>query len=155
MVMWTKHGNIPFAWGMIVCSVVLPLLCWGVVLYTSKRGNRKTLRLRRVERADDKVLQFLIAYLLPVFSGIGLEDLAASVTLTCYSLFLIAAVVVHGNAYHFNPTLALFGYKFYQVTTIDDVEYLLLSKRKKHGHQWELTARRIGEYIYIETRAAT
>ena len=93
-----------------------------------------------------------MTYLLPVFTGVGVENFTTSMVLTGYCLLAVAVAVVvaHGNAYSFNPLLAAVGYRFFLVEGEDGVEYLLLSRHNFHTQQADLTVKSVGEFAYLD-----
>lgn len=103
-----------------------------------------------VEPADQRVLEFLIAYLLPVFSSANLPNLAGSIILSSYSLLIVLLIVANGNMFQFNPVLSMMGYHFYIVTSDRGIEYLLISKRALHKGDRDISYKRLSEYVFLD-----
>ena len=120
-----------------------------VLLFVRQRVQREPLNVTEIRAADEKTLEFLLAYLLPTFSGVSLAKLESSVALTLYSLVIVLLVVGHGKIFQFNPVLALFGYHFY-VVKANDVDYLLVSRKSYHRAQANLTVKKIADYMYLD-----
>jgi hypothetical protein len=82
----SSHG----AWGWCAAfatSAILAVLISCLLLHFVRSYiEQSTLEIDGIEQADQKSLEFLLAYLLPVFSATSLDKLAGSLSLTIYSL---------------------------------------------------------------------
>lgn len=58
-------------------------------------------------------------------------------------------VVMTSNAYHTNPLLGLIGYHFYEVS-IDDVGYILISRRNLHNTRAIKTVVSLTDYMLLD-----
>lgn len=79
--------------------------------------------------ADKSAVTFVVVYLLPLARTPGLEVQWGVLAVV---LLLVAVVIFHSNAYLVNPLLAMppFRYHFYEVTTKEEVTFILVSRRE-------------------------
>jgi len=150
IVAFTQHDSALWGWCLVAAAVAASIASWGFVKVVQARQPRHILKVTEIEQADDRVLEFLLAYLLPVFSGTSLSDMTGSAWLTGYSLAFVAIVVAAGNVFQFNPILAICGYHFYVVKSDAGMSYLLISKSPFHRADREITYADVTEYIRLE-----
>lgn len=79
-----------------------------------------------IKTAEGEVVGFLIAYLLPL-ATVASEQVNSLVV--CFVLALFLLIVWSTNSYHVNPMLVIFGYHFYEVTSLENVTFLLVTKK--------------------------
>lgn len=118
-------------------AVGLALICWLLLLYVARNGEKHTFRIKEFEDKDKEVLAFLLTYLLPFLATDRLEFRGEWITGT-YIMVIIIITVIHAGALHFNPVMALFSYHFYAVKDEHGVSTLLISRKP---------LRRVGEDI--------
>jgi hypothetical protein len=136
---------------VLLAACVLCLLLLVVVLREVARVQEVAINPKQVRRADEKVLAFSSSYIVPVaIAAFGKGDTAAIAGTAALVVFL-AFIYVRGEMYHLNPTLAICGYRLYEVTATNDTVTMVLS-RSGHLPQTEvIRARSIGEYVAIQT----
>jgi hypothetical protein len=103
-----------------------------------------------VRRADERVLAFTSTYLVPLvvalFGGAG----TATVVGTSAVVVLMATIYVRAGLYHLNPTLALAGYRLYEVTATNGAVTMVLT-RARHLHQeGRLACRFVADDVAIQ-----
>lgn len=130
-----------------ILSAAITLL---VIGHIGRTVAREPLAVKEIELADQKVLEFLLAYLLPIYGSNNLTSPAGSMILVLYSLLVVSVVAVQGNVFQFNPVLTLAGYHFYVAATADKTKYLVISRRAFHAGERTLLVRPISSYIYLE-----
>lgn len=102
------------------------------VLYTlfiikTTRVNRDSRKVIQVNAENEKVLSYLVTYLLP-FLGFNLTNLSDSIALVI--LFMaVGLLYIKADLIFINPVLMLFGYNIYSVTFENNQKRILLSKR--------------------------
>ena len=125
-----------YVWGLALTliGVALFLLCLGFFRYARKYAVRVSTSFRSVEIADKETVGILVLYLMPLlrtnFAGLDLVILIPAA-----AIFL--ALSVTGMGYHFNPLLALIGWKFYKVVTPKGVGHLLITRQAITGTDLE------------------
>lgn len=126
---------------LITITVVFSLLCINI-LYASKRQlEQVSFPIQSIKTADGEVVGFLVAYLLP-FASFASSKINTSVLVFVMILFFL--LIWSTNAYHINPLLSLFGYNFYEVSTVQNITFLLITRRdlrstKSIGYVVQLT----------------
>ncbi|MBV9533629.1 MAG: hypothetical protein JO283_21835, partial [Bradyrhizobium sp.] len=122
-----QSGDSPIAIGLVAGCVMLIVICWLLLRYAKHNLERMPFKPVSIEAADRENMEFLILYLLPLFTT-QFKDLQWNVWLPAITTF--AAVVATGYSYHFNPLLGLMGCHFYKVETKEGVTYVLVTKRQ-------------------------
>jgi MFS family permease len=132
-----------------VLSVFITVLVLGFV---QKYSPKETLHCTEINHADQKVLEFLLAYVLPLFSATSLDSKTGATVLTIYSLIVVILTVVHGNIFLFNPVLALLGYHFYEAKDRHGIKYVLITKKAYHKAERDVVCKKLGEYLRLEAK---
>ena len=98
-----------------------------LIIIKTTKVNRDTRKVTHVTSENEKVLSYLVTYLLP-FLGFNLTDFSDSIALVI--LFMaVGLLYIKADLIFINPVLMLFGYNIYLVTFENDQERVLLSKR--------------------------
>lgn len=112
---------------LVLCAAAFGLLGW--VLRDLRSIQARPVRAKQVRRADERVVAFTSSYLLPfvlaVFGPESLTKLAATVVMVA----ILAVIYVRSGLFHLNPTLALLGYRLYEVTAVNGTVTMLLTRR--------------------------
>jgi hypothetical protein len=111
---------------ILVCFILFVILPPLILRASRKRLGNICIKLESISITGNSGDSFMGSYLLPF--------LANAITDSWYYLMLVimgifAVILWMNSTYAFNPTLALFGYRFYEVTNSDHVKFILLSKR--------------------------
>lgn len=143
-----KHWS---SWvGWLLVTVLLVFLCWAMLRYAASNAQKHSLHVKEFERNDQEVLTFLLTYLLPFVSTENLSFTGDWLT-GAYILAIIALVVSHAGAFHFNPLMGLLGYHFYAVKNGDGVSNLLISKNELRRAGKDIQTVRLAHGIYLHT----
>jgi hypothetical protein len=136
----------------VVISVFLVFICWALLRYVARSGQKHTIDIGQFEDKDKEVLAFLLAYLLPFAAA---KDILAEVhwLTAAYVFGIILLVFTHARAVHFNPMMGLLRYHFYNVKDRDGVSMLLMSRRELRRAGLQIEAVRIAEDIYLDVGA--
>ena len=125
-----------YVWGVSLVLVGLGMFasCLFFFRYVRKRVARLPVTFRSAEIADKETVGILVLYLMPLlrtnFAGLDLVILIPAA-----AIFL--ALSITGMGYHFNPLLALIGWKFYKVVTPKGVGHLLITRQTITGTELE------------------
>lgn len=135
---------------VILLGVVIILICLCVLILKLSRRKLEVVRfpINSVRIADGEVVGFLVAYLLP-FTSLT-TDKINEFTLV-FVLFIFFVVIFATNAYHFNPLLSLLGYHFYEVTTENNITYLLITKRTLKNTTSIKEVSHLTDYIVLDS----
>ncbi len=133
---------------LAVCLAAVLLLF--VVLRSLSGIQVRTVETTSVKRADERVLAFTSSYVVPVvvalFGGAKGPALAA----TCALVVLLAVIYVRAGLYHLNPTLAVLGFRLYEVTADNGAVTMLLAKRNHIPQRGQLECHYLGDDLAIQ-----
>lgn len=146
----SSYKSWPICIGFAVAALLSVVITFLLMAFVKKQVQQSHLVVDSVDQADQKVLEFLLAYLLPVFSATSLTSVTGSLALTIYSLVIVFLTVAHGNILQFNPVLAMFGYHFYEVRSEKGIAYLLITRRKIHKAKHALVCKHITDFIVLD-----
>ena len=137
------------AWTLLAaCMASLVLLV--LVLRSLAEIQQRTLAGTSVRRADERVLAFTSSYVVPVvvavFGGPNLPTVVATAGL----VVVLAIIYVRAGLYHLNPTLAIAGFRLYEVTAVNGTMTMLLTKRRHIAQGEVLACRYLGEDVAIQ-----
>lgn len=136
-------------WPWFLVAVLLPVICFLVILYAKTNLERQTLKIIKIKNTDKDVLAYLLAYLLPLLAGDAM-DFRDNLVAPIFIFAIIFLAVYHSNAFHFNPLLALAGFHFYEVVCDDEMTYLLVTDRAIRKQKGESTVVQMADYIFLE-----
>ena len=143
---WSE-GEITWMWRLIAISVILVVICLGVLWVARRDLERMEFKTQTVEAADRENMALLLLYLLPLFTA-DFETLNWHIWIP--TLVIFALVVGTGYSYHFNPLLGLLGWHFYKVSTPEGVTYVLITKKRLHDARDRLVVGQLTEYIILD-----
>lgn len=134
---------------LIFVSVALVVLAVALLRYFRRRLEQLSFRFNSVEVADRETIGILVLYLLPLLrtSFVGLDWI---VIIPAAAIFL--ALALTGYNYHFNPILALLGWRFYKVGTSEGVSYLLVTRRKLVNTDDQVDVRQLTSYTIVDLK---
>lgn len=140
-----------WGWLLIGASLLSMLLLVGV-LRTAARIQVHSVEVTAVRRADERVLSFTASYVVPavvvLFGGKDwLTGLATGVLLV-----LLALIYVRGGLYHLNPTLAIAGYRLYELTERSGKHTMLLTRADHLPQQGHVIYRRLAADAAVQLR---
>ena len=109
---------------MVISSVALYRIFWSLNKIAGMQISSKG----KIENGGSYVLQYFLTYVIP-FVTIEVLDWQSLAT---YGIifFVIGVIYVKSDLIYLNPTLLLFGYKIYKVTTTDD-EIVVITNNNK------------------------
>lgn len=134
----------------LVVALLLILICWGLLQYSTRNAQKQTVRIAQFESNDKEVLSFLLAYLLPFLSSKDMAFEGQWIT-GAYVVAIIFLVIVHAGIFHFNPVMGLLGYHFYSVKNGEGVSLLVISKAELHRPGKDVETVRLAHNIYLNT----
>lgn len=121
----TGKPLVPFSLALLAV-----IACWTChAMLTKVRATQAhRINVTKVERRDQEVLTFLFIYLLPFIRG---SSLALDHPWTLLSVgAVVFSALIAANAFHFNPTMWLFRYRFYSVEDRNRNSVTLISKQQ-------------------------
>lgn len=126
-ILFIKKSKLSEIVPLLIIVLLMTIICLSVLHYAKRHLEIQSFKINSIKTADGEVLGFLIAYILPVLS---LTNPNIDFRIIGFVIILFFTIIWTTNSYHINPLLSLFGYHFYEVTTLDNVTYLLLTKRE-------------------------
>lgn len=104
-------------------ALLLVLACLGLLTYARNNLEKFPISIESIKSADQQVLAYIAAYLLPVATkDAELRAVAATAALLFFA-------ILFSNTFHFNPVLGLAGFHFYEISASDKVSYILITPR--------------------------
>lgn len=146
-VLFIKNSSIIEIMPMLLIVFFMTIICLSVLYYAKKHLEIQTFKINSIKTADGQVMGFLIAYILPILS---ITNPNIDMRILSFIIVLFIVIIWTTNSYHINPLLSLFGYHFYEVTTLDNVTYLLLTKRELRKTTSVKEVVHITEYMVLD-----
>jgi hypothetical protein len=134
---------------MILIAVALLFTCLLILYKASKEIQVIDFPINSIRTADGEVLGFLVAYLIP-FVTLALDQINETVIVFILALFFL--VIWSTNSYHINPLLTLFGYHFYEVTTVNNITFLLITKKDLRNTSSVKKVIQLTDYMVFDIR---
>ena len=107
--------------GLIVLAVVILHLA-------STQAETHQLHISELEPRNHEALTFLFAYIFP-FIQQDFSGTTANLATTATIFALVIVVLVHSEAFHFNPLLRVLRFRFYAVKTRSGVTNLIIMRQ--------------------------
>ena len=124
-----EHGRPWTIWiWWLVIAICLAFLCQYILKRATNSAQRILFYIEEFESKDHEMLTFLFIYLLPLIRSDHSTLINDWLTST-FVLAIIVLAVAYTGAFHFNPVMRLFGYRFYAVKDQQGITKLLISKR--------------------------
>ncbi len=122
------------------------------LLYTAKirydKSAEHTLYIQTFERKDQEMLAFLFIYLLPFVRQGGITFASEWLT-TVFIFTVIILSIAHTEAFHFNPVMRLFGYRFYAIRNKHGISNLLISRKELRLPDKEVETVGLAQNVYL------
>jgi len=139
-------------WPTFACYglAAVGLAVMGVVLFAARNLAPQALDADTVQVRDGDAIAYIATYLVPFAAATATTARERGALLLF--LVLIAVLYVRSQLFYVNPLLAAAGYRLFQVVTPKGASVVLVSRRAFLSSHTPLRARRLGEYIYWETK---
>ena len=138
------------SWAILAGCLLSLVLLW-LVLRSVARVQARPVESVEVRRADESVLGFASSYIVPVVVALFSDDIASLVA-TIALVLLLVIIYVRAGLYHLNPTLAVVGFRLYQVTTAGCTVTMLLSPSRHLRQQGFVECRYLGDDVAIQLK---
>ncbi|MGW8815555.1 hypothetical protein [Gordonia terrae] len=127
-----------------------------VLLYLSLRSLSRIqtdpITTTSVKRADERVLAFASSYIVPVVIALFGGSDATKVVGTTALVVLLALIYVRAGLYHLNPTLAVLGFRLYEVTAENGTITMLLSRTGHIPQRGQIECHYLGPDVAIQLK---
>jgi hypothetical protein len=125
-VYYLKDGASAAAISLVVVTILLVLVCVLLIKAAKSTIGTVSFPISSVKTADTETVGFVVAYLLPLIAP---DSATVNLNVLMFVLVIFFLVVLTTNSYHCNPLMGLLGYHFYEVTTAQEVTFLLITRR--------------------------
>lgn len=140
---WNWHEGL----GYLILAVLLTFICWLLLSLSKTRLEKLKLEINSVKTADNEMIGFVLAYLLPL---IHKSSLNVDPWVLLFVMCLLFIVVITSNSYHFNPLIGFLGYHFYEVALSGGVSYVLISRKNIRDSKSIKSVVHVSEYMIME-----
>ena len=139
----------------VTVAVLLAILCWLILRYMAQNGQIYSFKIKEFERKDQELLAFLFIYLLP-FVRSESPTFASQWLTSAYILTVIVVAIAHSDAFHFNPVMRAFKYRFYAVKDSQGMSNLLISKKdlRRQGEELRTVRLAVNVFLHVDTEDA-
>jgi hypothetical protein len=135
---------------LILAACLTAIVLLVLVLRSLAVIQARSVESTSVRRADERVLAFTSSYLVPVvvalFGGSGTPTIVATSALVA----ILALIYVRAGLYHLNPTLAVLGFRLYEVTAVNGAVTMLLTRSRHIAQHGLVECRYLGEDVAIQ-----
>jgi len=138
------------SWAILAGCLLSLALLW-LVLHSVAGLQSRPVESVEVRRADESVLAFTSSYVVPVVVALFGDDIAALVA-TIALVLLLVVIYVRAGLYHLNPTLAVLGFRLYEVTATSGAATMMLSRSRHLPQQGVVECRYLGEDVAIQLK---
>jgi hypothetical protein len=125
--LYWNNGQSLYAALISAASAIFCLIAYAIVKSSPKKFTKTKADALSIKPADKEISGYFVAYMLPILGG-GKYFLEPSVAIFFSIVFFI--FIWFSKSFYANPVLAIFRYKFYEITTTNGNTYLLLTKRE-------------------------
>ncbi len=141
---WTSY-----IWWLLA-AFLLMALCWLLLRYAAANLEKHIFHIKEFERKDQELLAFLFIYLLPFVRSENVTFASQWLT-SAYILTIIILAIAHVGAFHFNPVMRVFCYRFYAVKNHHGMSTLLISKKNLRRPGKKLQTVRLAWDVHLHT----
>ena len=136
--------------GLLLIFLALLILCRQIIRFAQTHLSPRPIDIKAIKPANVNFVSAVLSYIGPFFKFFlesGHDYIYAG------GYFLMAAVIamVTARAYHYNMTFSIFfGYQHFEVSTMKDVTYLVLSRKNLINKKQLTEVVRLTDYMLIE-----
>lgn len=139
------------SWLILIASFAAVLLLFAV-LHSLSGIQLRSLQTTSVKRADERVLAFTSSYVVPLVVALFGGAKGSAVVATWVLVAVLAVIYVRAGLYHLNPTLAVLGFRLYEVTADNGAVTMLLTRRNHIPQHGSLECRYLGDDVAIQLK---
>ncbi|UNX54033.1 hypothetical protein MF406_13920 [Georgenia sp. TF02-10] len=145
-----RMNQLGWAGWVILGTCLVAVLFLALVLASVAKIQERTVVSTSVRHADERVLAFTSSYLVPVVVAAFAPPEVATLVATLVLLALMVVIYVRASLYHLNPTLAVIGFRLYEVTTENGTIVMLLTRRRHIPQRGSVRGRYLSENIAVQ-----
>ena len=150
-----QHILIPLTISVIISILITgvgTLICKNILDRASNIGNPYPKSVMDYEKSDDKVIAFLLIFLLPFIRSFNPMGILQIILLVIIYLIIVIFMLM-SESYQYNICAYICGYRFYTIKDKNNVRYLLVVKSSGNRSlkvNCSIQTRRISDTVYIE-----
>ena len=139
------------SWALLgACSAAVLLLA--VVLRSLSKIQPRSIETTSVRRADERVLAFTASNVVPVVVALFGGAKGPAIAATWALVALLVVIYVRAGLYHLNPTLAVLGFRLYEVTATNGAVTMLLARRTHLPQRGLIECRYLADDVAIQPK---
>ena len=147
-----KINELGWYGGLILAACLMVTLLLALVLRSLGSIQERSIESASVRRADERVLAFTSGYVVPVVVVLFGSAAVPTIAATSALVVLLALIYARAGLYHLNPTLAVLGFRLYEVTAVNGAVTMLLSRSKHIAQHGVIPCRYLGQDVAIQLR---
>ncbi len=140
-------------WAAICLLAVIGCVygCHRILQFYATKVASGAMNIKSLKVASGSAVTFVVVYLLPLITR-QVADLQPEVIVVVF--ILLAVLIYHSDAYLVNPLLALppFRYHFYEISTEEEVTYILVSRREILNTTESLEVKQISRFMFLDVK---
>ena len=135
-------------WIFIATSILLAVSCFSIMKRIMRQATPCLLRVKTFSRRDQGALSFVLIFLLPF---VRIADVLSTAQYMLYIvIFIVITIVVSDiSAYQYNLVMRILGYRFYVIKDRDDIDCLLITRKRLRTPDIERDVIQLYEDVYI------
>lgn len=118
--------NITSKWYLGIGFIVTVLICYFMMFLIRKKLTRNFIQIKSIKSADLHMNTILLSYLLPCVELYKKE----TIYIFAWIILLFMIIFINRNTYFYNPLMKIFGFRYYEIATKNEVTYTMISKEK-------------------------
>lgn len=150
-----RINQLGWAGWVILGACVAAVLFLALVLASVAKIQERTVVSTSVRHADERVIAFTSSYVVPVVVAAFAPPEVPALIATLVLLVLMVIIYVRAGLYHLNPTLAVLGFRLYEVTTENGTVVMLLTRARHIPQRGNVPGRYLSENVVVQRGGRT
>lgn len=147
---WGERGELVInSVAYLLVIGMFTIVCLNIITYFGRKNSEKLEQCSEIEYADNSFLPSYLGYFFIALSLPSVENDGWLLFVITYILLFV--FTAFSRTMYYNPLFLLSGYKFYNVTNLDGVRIILITKRSlKRKMLTPVEVYRLNDYAYFE-----
>jgi len=111
---------------LIFLFLLLVFFCWLILHLAKTNLTRNNIKIKSIKSADSNINILVFSYFFPCIE-IYKKD---TIFIVGWILALAIVIFINKNTYFYNPLIKIFGFRYYEISTKNEVTYLMISQDK-------------------------
>jgi len=130
----------------IFCFFILLPFSILIIKWAENNLTKNKIDIKAIKSADFNLPTFIVSYFLPCIELFKKD----STYLTVWCIILAVIILINLKTYFYNPCLKIFGYRYYEISTKNDVTYTMICKNKLINANQVSTYSHLTDYVIIK-----